>query len=415
MAGGQQQTDPMITWAVVIGMLVAGIYGLWIVTYATTGPLIIGLKRAELYPLTFISREAALDYQRLNRVQAETALFAANGNLAHEQMWDAVMLAGTWSGQHYRAAFGFILLGVMGYVMFLRPNQQFKTTFNLEGMIAAHARRWPVITPFIKFNPSKNKTRSIGARVPVNLPPFAEALYPEEWMAHNRIRVVNGVPDRDQIRRAFLPQLGARFDGVDALPEHLYCVLAAFALKGARKRSECDALLGEIARCWSPERGFLVSAAVKSQSARVLGDSKYAEPLLAVMNKHAYETTAFIAALKWARRQGGVLAPAQFVWMRGQDRTMWYPLNNLDRRAFHVEAAGAMAHYMAEVQAGRPLSVPRLEAAVVSVAQYLSETRARIPEIEGGSATEKKDARLPGGGATLQLGTQGSSSGNRRN
>ncbi len=404
----------MITWAVLIGMVVAGIYGLWIVTYAYTGPLIIAIKRAELYPLTFVSREASLDYQRLGRVREEAALHSLNGNMAHEQMWEAVMLAGTWSGRHYRTAFGLILLAVMGHVMFLRPNQQFKTTFNLEGMIAAHARRWPVITPFIKYNPSKGKHRSIGARVPVNLPLFAEALYPEEWMAHNRIRVVNGVPDRDQIRRAFLPQLGARFDGVDALPEHLYCLLAAFALKGARKRSECDALLGEIAKCWSHDRGFALTSAVKSQSARVLGDAKFADPLLAVMNRHAYEATAFVAALKWARRQGGVLAPAQFVWLRGADRAIWYPLNNLDRRAFHVEAAGAMAHYMAELQAGKPLTVPRLDAAVVAVAQYLSETRARIPEIEGGSATEKQNARIPGGSAALQLGTHGAGSGNRR-
>lgn len=385
MAAQQNQTDPMITWIVLIGMLVAGIYGMWIVTYGTTGPLMIFAKRIELYPLTFISREAEADYHALGRIREMAAASAEGGNLPHQNMWMAVMQAGRMSGRHYHQAMGVIMLVVMGYVMFMRPKQQFKTIFNLEGMIVAHARRWPVVTPFIKFNPSKANTRSVGGRIPATLPPFAEALYPEEWMAHNRIRVVNGVPDRDQIRRALLPQLGARFEGFDALPEHLYCLAAAFALKGGRKRSECDALLGDLAKCWTLEKGFVPTPAVKTLVARTLSTAKFADPLLAVMRKHAYEATAFVAALKWARRQGGVLAPAQFVWMRGYDRAMWYPLNNLDRRAFHVEAAGAMSHYMAEVQAGKPLSVPRLEAAVVAVAQYLSDTRARIPEVEGGA------------------------------
>jgi intracellular multiplication protein IcmP len=226
--------------------------------------------------------------------------------------------------------------------------------------------------------------------VPLELPMFAEAFYPEEWMAYHRIRVVNGVPDRDQIRRALLIQLGDRFDGIDNLPEHLYCLLSAFALKGARKRKECDELLGEIAKCWSHEAGFVPSSQVKSAAARALNDPKVVEPLLEVMNRHAYVATAFLAALAWARQRGGVLAPAQFVWLRGEHREMWYPLSNMGRRAFHVEASGAMAHYQAEVEASRALTMPRLDAAVVSIVQYISETRARIPEIEGGERDQTK-------------------------
>lgn len=414
---GQNQTDPVLTWAAIIGMFVTGMFGLWIVTFRFWGPIMIEAKRLELYPLTFISDSASADYDRLEDLRNRYTGY--NGGIGRWQnqkrMWAAVVIAGKQSGLHYRHFVGFTILGMMVYILFFRKNGQFRTVYNLQGLMAAHAKRWPVITPFVNFIPTKEKERAPGARVPVDLPLFSESLYPEEWMAHNRIRVINGVPDRDQIRRALLPQLGDKFEGIDALPEHLYCILAALALKGGRKREACDALFGEIAKCWTPEKGFVPSATVKSQSSRALSDQKLVEPLLNVLSRHAYVATAFIAALKWARRQGGVLAPAQFVWLRGEDRAMWYPLNNVDRRAFHVEAAGAMAHYMAEVEAGRLLSVPRLDAAVVAIVQYISETRARIPELEGGTSGANGQAALPNGNKnTPQIGQTRSPGATRR-
>lgn len=399
----QSQTDPMITWLVLVLMMVAGTYGMWLVTYRVTGPAIMMVKQAELYPLTFVSRDAANSYRQISgyRVQASRE-FATGGD--HKQMWRFVSLASMKSGQHYRWP-AMLFLGILGfYVLFFKQQYPFKNKHSLESLLAVQAKSWPVITPFIKFNPATGPQRAPGARVPLELPLFSEALYPEEWMAFNRIRVVNGVPDRDQIRRALLPQLGERFEGFDQLPEHLYCLLAGIALKGAQKRTQSDDFLGLVASCWSSEAGFKATAAVKSQAAKILNDKKIAGPLLDIMGKHAYTATAFIAALGWARRQGGVLAPAQFVWLRGEDRELWYPLNNLGRRAFHVEAAGAMAHYQAEVEARRPLIMPRLDAAVVSIVQYLSETRARIPEIEG--SVERKAEPQVGRADTLKLSNQ---------
>lgn len=402
----QQQTDPMFTWAVMIGMLCVGILVFWFVSYPTIGPAYIGFKKVELYPLTFISQDAAEDFARLGLRQYNVKRLAKAKNITPKEMWGEMMAAGKVTGKHYR----FIITGLMGialfYVMFVRKPREFKSKYNLDGLISAHARRWPVITPIMKYNPSKGKHRTIGSKIPVDLPPFAEALYPEEWMTYNRIRLYNGVPDRDQIRRAFLLQLCEKYEGLNALPEHLYCLAAAFALKGARKRKECDQFLGEISKCWTLEKGFVPTPSVKSMAARTLADSKYADGLLKIMSNHAYVSTAFIAALKWARRQGGVLAPAQFVWMRGEDRVMWYPLNNLDRRAFHVEAAGAMAHYMAEVQAGKPLQMPRLDAAVVATVQYLSDIRPRIPELEEQSIPQITD-QSKDKGKTLLVGKKG--------
>lgn len=400
----QSQVDPILTWAVLIGMILGGLFGAWVIGYRTVGPALITAKKIELYPLTFFSEDARFAYDRLGQLSTYTKRIATySENINYQSMWGSVVIASKTTGNFYRKAVGVILIGLAIIILFTHPYARFKNRHTLESLLRTQAISWPVITPFIKYNPATpDNQRAPGARVPLELPIFSEALYPEEWMAYHRIRIVNGVPDRDQIRRALLAQLGDRFDGLDNLPEHLYCLLAAFALKGARKRKECDDLLGEIAKCWTSEGGFKPSSAVKSTAARTLNDGKIVEPLLEVMNRHAYVATAFLATLAWARRQGGVLAPAQFVWLRGEHRDMWYPLNNMGRRAFHVEAAGAMAHYQAEVESSRALTMPRLDAAVVSIVQYISETRARIPEIEGGERDQTK--KLPGGRSdTLML------------
>lgn len=394
----QQQTEPIFTWLVLLFLLCIGLFGIWGLTHKVTGPAIMTIKQAELYPLTFFSRDAANGYRTIKEYRRLLAEKVAMGNeYSYKQMWFFMSRTASISGEFYRKPVAFILIGMGIWILFSNKHGRFKNRHNLESLMKVQALSWPSITPFLKYNPAEKNSRAPGARVPLELPMFAEALYPEEWMAHNRIRVVNGVPDRDQIRRALLVQLGERFDGIDNLPEHLYCLLAAIALKGARKRKESDDLLGEIATCWNSETGFAASASVKSAASHALHDAKMVEPLLDVMNRHAYVATAMISALAWARRQGGVLAPAQFVWLRGEDRQSWYPLNNLGRRAFHVEAAGAMSHYQAELEAGRALSMPRLDSAVVAIVQYLSETRAHIPEIDGSEAP-KPERQIASGG-----------------
>jgi hypothetical protein len=76
---------------------------------------------------------------------------------------------------------------------------------------------------------------------------------------------------------------------------------------------------------------------------------------------------------------GGVLASAQFLWLRGVDRELWYACNNLGRRTFHSEGAGALAHFMAEDAAGKALPIPRLETALIALNQYLAANQPQIP------------------------------------
>jgi intracellular multiplication protein IcmP len=101
------------------------------------------------------------------------------------------------------------------------------------------------------------------------------------------------------------------------------------------------------------------------------------------MNQHAFETTALMRALVTARQEGGVLAPAQFTWLRGHNRILWYPLNNIGRQSFHMEAMGAMSHYVAEKRTSRPIPVPKLKDALDTIKEYMASPRRRpIPPLD---------------------------------
>jgi len=271
------------------------------------------------------------------------------------------------------------------WCMFLGPGTQFRQKFNLEGLIERQAMNFPIIKPFVKFNPSNMPPRPPGSPVPAELPLFAEALGPEEWIAYNVIPVPDGKVDESAAAEAFRKQLHRRWKGPNELEPYKQILLATFCLKASRKRKEADDMLGRVAKCWSATGGLQLGkdGRLLREARRVLKDKGMAGKTLAECNRHAFETTALIRGLAFAREEGGVLAPAAFLWLRGHDRELWYPLNNVGRQSFHPEAMGAMAHYKAERMTKRPIPVPKIEDAVKTIREYMESTRARpIPQLD---------------------------------
>lgn len=264
------------------------------------------------------------------------------------------------------------------------PGTQFRRKLNLDGLIGVQAKVFPYITPFVKFNPTTQPVRPPGAPVPSELPLYSEALGPEEWIAFNQIPIPDGKLDEHAAYIAFAKQLGPRWQGWMKLTPYKQVLLAAFCLKAARKRTDSDSMLGRLAICWQGTKGLNLNADKKLVAdARKVLKSEAAKKTLAQCNMHAFETTAMLRALQVARQEGGVLAPAPFVWLRGHNRTLWYPLNNLGRQAFHMEALGAMCHFKAEKMTQRPIPKPKVNDAVQSIVSYMKSSRARpVPQLD---------------------------------
>ena len=277
--------------------------------------------------------------------------------------------------------FAFFLMLMAVWAMLKGPGTYFRRRMTLDTLMREQAKMFPFISPFLKFNPNKLQGRSPGDPVPAKLPLFAEALAPEEWVAHHDIEFANGKLDYAAAYRALAKQLGKRWQGPARLPIHAQGLYAAFALKSVRKRKESEKLLEEMALCWSPDKGFKPTAHLKSVIHKTLRNPKVCKDLNRLSKKHAYTTTALLRALQRAREEGGVLAPAQFVWLRGYDRNLWYPLNNLGRRSYHAEAAGALAHYTNELIADQKIPSPRFEDVITVIEKNLTGPDARrIPE-----------------------------------
>ncbi len=270
--------------------------------------------------------------------------------------------------------FCFILILLMLWSVFKGPTSMYRRTLGLDGLIHEQSKIFRSIVPFVNFNPSDLPFRAPGSPVPAELPLFSEALGPEEWIAFNKIPLPDGKVDYQAAERAFARQLGPRWTGALKQPDYIQIILAAFCLKSNRKRTQADDMLGRLASCWNDQKGLMLSRdrGLLKEARKILKDKKLSDNFHKKINKHAFVATALLRGLDVARSEGGVLAPAQFVWLRGHNRALWYPLNNLGRQAFHMEAIGATCHYRAEKQVDRPIPRPKVIDAVKTLDTYMN-------------------------------------------
>jgi intracellular multiplication protein IcmP len=267
-----------------------------------------------------------------------------------------------------------ILMALMGCLAFLKKTQHpFTRKFDLDKIAGEQAENFPVSSPIMRFNPLEANHRTPGSTLPARLPSFAEALSPEEWVSFHSIPIVQGEVDMEAARRAFVKQLGGRWKSAEDLPLHLKALFVAFSMKANGMRVESDIFLGEISKFWQPNKGLVLPMDLRTEIRKKMHDPKFGRVTEKVAAQHAFVATALLRCLQIAREQGGVLAPAQFLWLRAVDRTLWYPMNNLGRAAVHTEAAGAIAHFRAEKAANKPIPNPQVDTAVDGLKFYLRD------------------------------------------
>lgn len=282
------------------------------------------------------------------------------------------------------------------WALFRGPGSEHRRNYDINTLIKKQSNVFPIISPFIEFNPTTLPVRPPGAPVPAELPLFAEALSPEEWVVYNEIPVVDQKLDQEATTKAFAKQLGPRWRGAKHLAPYKQVMLAAFCLKAARKRADADAMMGRLAKCWNGKKNELkVDSKLLREARSILGNSGISGSVLKKCNEHAWETTALMRGLTTAREEGGVLAPAQFVWLRAYERSLWYPLNNLGRQSLHMEALGATAHYKAEKLAQRPIPRPKVLDSVKTLTEYMESTRARaLPQLDYSNSKKRGVKKL---------------------
>jgi intracellular multiplication protein IcmP len=388
-----------IGWFLMLVIFAVLAYIFWYYHATEVRSVIRWIRYSEMWVMSWVASLFAADQFTVmfeNRPTDWWAGFKAAPRFHPEELtYEHLAYFGALSMQPLRPIF-YAMAAMAGFWCLLYgPGTQYRQRLNLEGLIRRQAKNFPIISPFVNFDPGKQPARPPGAPVPAELPLFAEALGPEEWLAYNHIPAPDGKIDEQAAAEAFEKQLGTRWKGAMALEPYQQILLAAFCMKASRKRAEADDILSRLALCWD-KSGLKLRRDPKLlwNARRILKNSKLSGKTIAQANRHAYVTTAMMRALFFARNEGGVLAPAQFVWLRAHDRNLWYPLNNLGRQSYHMEALGAMGHFKAERMTQRPIPVAKVLDAVSMLKEYMLSNRARpIPALDY-KGTKKKGIKM---------------------
>lgn len=376
--------ENVIGWSILIVVFSALLYLLWYFQSQNIRNAVRWMRYAEMTASKLVLGD---DFEILQNGQLVATIGQIQdftGKLDKRQLnsqnMDLISLGALYPLRYF---FTFIIILMSFWALFRGPRALFRQKLDLNHLINRQSGNFPAIAPFVKFNPTNQPPRPPGAPVPAELPAFAEALSPEEWIAYYDIPVPNGKVDADAAARAFTRQLGPPWRGTMHMAPYKQILLAAFCLKSVRKRADADEMLGKLSRSWTFEGGLKIDSSLISKARKILRDRDISGKTLAKCNQHAYENTVMLRALATAREEGGVLAPAQFLWLRAFDRLLWYPLNNLGRQSHHMEALGAICHYKAEKTAQRPIPRPKMEDAVKSISEYIASPNARpIPALD---------------------------------
>lgn len=343
---------------------------------------------------------------------------------------NAVLIAG---GRSATVIYGGILIVIAVKGTEFRVDQKYRSLHTLESMIYAQSEDWVTSRIARHVNPLKvtevdarriavsvaerlSKTPPVDSgtlpRAAVRITPstWSRALRPEEWLLaqgltfdpslHGRLTAPEAsarirdfeFSDRwrdlslDSISEALSTQLRTPWRGPQHLSPSLRAIFAIMALfydydidGGNRLMNELGLISdGTRARSRSMDGAILAERGMMAKIDRIaLG--KQGTMLAQKAAFHAYVESAFPTMLAVARKDRGVLPAAGFLWLKAEDRLMWYILNNVGNEAVMVEAAGALAHARAESQLSTPIRRPAVyQAARAILEDYLDMTEERI-------------------------------------
>ncbi|MBC3910778.1 MULTISPECIES: type IVB secretion system coupling complex protein DotM/IcmP [Undibacterium] len=348
----------LILWFVGKGFIVGAVF---VFRSYVTGPL-IGLFDADV--------RAALDW--MSSVQygkVEYNEFVANGELI---------------GRYTKVPAMLLCVAMGVYIFFKHPSQKFKRRWDMFSLAKKEVALWPCITPALDANLLK---------VPVETGRWAWSTTPKEWVDKNKlwetyehVSEVSGLPEnkrrlnRVTAKSALIAQLGPKFVSFDDLPPYLKALLGSFMAKICGDKKTALKILNQLSTS-----SAAVGVATNDLSVRLalekfeseLGVAcferyKNTDVIVKILSRHAYMATAMLALLDKAR-SSGVVASAEFLWLKPVNRTLFYMFNSLGRRTCWMESAGIFAHYQAELQSKSKVMRPYVETALDGLESYLGE------------------------------------------
>ncbi len=268
-------------------------------------------------------------------------------------------------GQWMRYPVILILLTLSLFMYFKHGNIRYSHVYNMNELKKAENKNWAQITPVLSIDLLK---------IDLDEGPWAMANTPLHWCTENGVlhpieidnRKVWNI-DKAPVERLFVLQMGPLWRGAEALPIHIQLLMVVFIGRATRERDIAHRLLAQVAR--SAGGGQLNFSGV----AEYVQKYKNTKILRFLEKKHAYVYTLMAELLVLARADG-VLASAEFLWLKPVDRRLWLMLNCVGRQTAFIEISGPFSHWLAERKIGRALRTPMVKEAVVALENNMKDT-----------------------------------------
>jgi intracellular multiplication protein IcmP len=289
--------------------------------------------------------------------------------------WEQVTRVATYVGNYTRYPMIAILAALAAVLYFSNITMRFRKTYSMKSLREQEQQNWPQIKPVVKLNLIDQD---------ISKGPWAMALSPMEFAFQNKLLRKRDIAvtqlsaeslvslRKGDARRIFTLQLGAYWSGYQNIPGHARALMAVFFAKIKRERDTFNDLLRQFNE--STATGKLDFSKVDS----VIERYKDEPAIRGIFQRHAYFLTIMASLLEEARKDG-VVATADFLWLKPVDRRLWYMLSSVGRQTPFTEVAGPYAHWLAEKELGRKSMVPMIEEAVRGLELAVQETKL-LPE-----------------------------------
>lgn len=264
------------------------------------------------------------------------------------------------------------IAGVM--VMRAATLDKFKKSYSMNDLAETEQEVWPFISPVAGKD-------IIGQKLHEG--PWAMSPRPHEFCRQFKLHNDDKSLNRDRAMRVFIQQLGPLWAGHKRLPDYVQALFAVFI---TRINGEVD----EKGHSFNPENRptvrFLEQLAMSAATGKIdttgmeafIADGIKTKKVQKIISRHAYVLTVMSQLLLEARKESGVLASAEFLWLKPLNRRLWYTLNNVGRDTPFPEVGGIHAHWLAERMRKRAIIRPMVGPAV----DGLEEELGRIVEDE---------------------------------
>jgi intracellular multiplication protein IcmP len=364
--GGQQQTDQTTNFFWLLCIIIGIALSVWwfdssVIVRATFQIRVYEIKAALFFALLWAQVATPLHLPQINTKELTDILDYMRTAVPSQVSWSDYSVINTAIGRWARYPVIFVLLVLSAWVYFKGP-AKYQNSYNMKSLRVVSQEVWPQITPVITLDLIKED---------IDKGPWAMCQLPLAFCREHNLLLAKEIANKKvwSVRqkpayRLFALQLGPMWPGLDFLPIHVKALALVFLARTTGQRPLANSILKQIAA--SAATGKLDFTGVSEQ----LKNFRDHKIIRWVEARHAYVTT-FMATLLEIARSDGVLASAEFLWLKPVDRRLWFVLNNVGRRTAFVEVAGIYSHWIAEKKIGRALKTPMVKGAVDALDEAL--------------------------------------------